>query len=105
MTDVKRATSEGHSALHHRRRRPGLPGVVIAILFVVGATLPILAATAIGVEPASVPSEFGTALGLTAAALLLLQFLSSGRYESISGRIGIRTMGFHRIAAYVVCAE
>ena len=36
---------------------------------------------------------------------MFLQFLSSGRYESISGRIGIdRTMGFHRIAAYVVFA-
>jgi predicted ferric reductase len=34
---------------------------------------------------------------------LFLQFLSSGRYESISGRVGIdRTMGFHRIAAYVL---
>ncbi|MBZ0208305.1 MAG: hypothetical protein K8F92_01445 [Hyphomicrobium sp.] len=33
-------------------------------------------------------------------ALLYLQFLSSGRFETISGRIGIdRTMGFHRIAA------
>jgi hypothetical protein len=47
--------------------------------------------------------EFGTALGLTAACLLFLQFLSSGRYESLSGRIGIdRTMGFHRIAAFAL---
>jgi predicted ferric reductase len=38
---------------------------------------------------------------LAAAGLLFLQFLSSGRYETLSGRIGIdRTMGFHRIAAY-----
>jgi predicted ferric reductase len=96
VTDVKHAASEG---------RPGLSGMVVAILFVLAATLPMLAAVATGVEPASVPREFGTALGLTAAALLLLQFLSSGRYENISGRIGIdRTMGFHRIAAYVLLA-
>ncbi|MCZ7594937.1 MAG: ferric reductase-like transmembrane domain-containing protein [Hyphomicrobium sp.] len=50
-------------------------------------------------------SEFGAALGLTAAALLYLQFLCSGRFETISGRLGIdRTMGFHRIAAYVLLA-
>ena len=80
--------------------------MVVAILFVLAATLPMLAAVATGVEPVGVPSEFVTALGLTAAALLLLQFLSSGRYENISGRIGIdRTMGFHRIAAYVLLAS
>ncbi len=78
MTDVKHAASEG---------RPGLSGMVVAILFVLAATLPMLAAVATGVEPVGVPSEFVTALGLTAAALLLLQFLSSGRYENISGRI------------------
>jgi hypothetical protein len=41
--------------------------------------------------------EFGAALGLTAGALLYLQFLSSGRFETLSGRIGIdRMMRFHR---------
>jgi predicted ferric reductase len=58
-----------------------------------------------GIEPATRLNELGTAFGLTAAALLYLQFFSSGRYESLSGRIGIdRTMGFHRIAAYVLLA-
>jgi predicted ferric reductase len=50
-------------------------------------------------------SELGTAFALTAAALLFMQFLSSGRYESLSGQVGIDcTMGFHRIAAYVLLA-
>jgi predicted ferric reductase len=54
-------------------------------------------------EPAPPLSELGTAFALTAAGLLFLQFLSSGRYESISGQVGIdRTMGFHRLAAYVL---
>ena len=62
-----------------------------------------LAALTSKVEPASPFSELGTAFALTATALLFLQFLSSGRYESLSGQIGIdRTMGFHRIAAYVL---
>ncbi len=89
--------------MNNERYRPS--GLAVAILVVTGAILPLLAAAATGVEPAAVAIEFGTALGLTAGALLLLQFLSSGRYEDISGRIGIdRTMGFHRIAAYVLLA-
>ena len=79
--------------------------MVVALLFILAAMLPMLAALVPGVQPASIPTEFATALGLTAGALVFLQFLSSGRYESISGRIGIdRTMGFHRIAAYVLLA-
>ena len=79
--------------------------MVVALLFILAAMLPMLAALVPGVQPASIPTEFATALGLTAGALVFLQFLSSGRYESISGRIGIdRTMGFHRIAAYVLFA-
>ena len=55
------------------------------------------------IAPASPLTEFGTALGLTATALLFLQFLSSGRYEGISGQVGLdRTMGFHRVAALVL---
>ncbi|HWK49810.1 MAG TPA: ferric reductase-like transmembrane domain-containing protein, partial [Steroidobacter sp.] len=86
-------------------RRPGIPGLLVALLFVVAALLPLLAALLTGIAPADTASEFATALGLTAASLLFLQFLSSGRYEIVSGRIGIdRTMGFHRIAAYVLLA-
>lgn len=82
---------------------PGLSGKVLVVLYVAAATLPMLAALASGIEAASPLREFGTALALTAAALIFLQFPSSGRYESLSGRVGIdRTMGFHRIAAYVL---
>lgn len=82
-----------------------LPGALVALMYVLAALLPIAAAAATGIAPANVPREFAAALGLTAAALLYLQFLSSGRFETISGRIGIdRTMGFHRIAAYVLLA-
>src|SRR5690606_19985756 len=91
------------------RARPlppaGLPGTVIAVLFVVAALLPLVAALGTAIEPADTFTELATALGLCAAALLFLQFWSSGRYESISGRVGIdRTMGFHRIAAYALVA-
>ena len=84
---------------------PGLPGKALVALYIVIANLPMLAVMASGIEAASPLSELGTAFALTATALIFLQFLSSGRCESLSGRVGIdRTMGFHRIAAYVLLA-
>ncbi len=78
----------------------GLPGPVLALLYAGLAALPMLIGYATGIEASRPLSEFATALGLTTAALLHLQFLSSGRFENLSGRIGIdRTMGFHRVAA------
>ncbi len=83
------------------RSEPGLPGMFLTAGFVAIALGPLLAARLGSLEPVGLLHEFGTALGLTAAALILLQFLSSGRYERLSGRVGLdRTMGFHRIAAY-----
>ena len=77
-----------------------MPGVVLALFYVGLAALPMLIGYATGIEASRPFSEFATALGLTTAALLHLQFLSSGRYESLSGQIGVdRTMGFHRVAA------
>ncbi len=81
--------------------RRGLRPPVLVGLFLVLALLPLAAAAWLsGIEPAGSLNELATALGLVAGALLCIQFLTSGRYESLSGRIGIdRTMGFHRIAA------
>jgi hypothetical protein len=76
---------------------PGLPGKALVLLYIATATLPMSAALTSKVEPAGPLSELGTAFALTATALLFLQFLSSGRYKSLSGQIGIdRTMGFNR---------
>jgi len=44
-------------------------------------------------------SELGSAAGLVAGGMLLLQFITSGRFEAVAGRVGLDvTMGFHRIA-------
>lgn len=76
---------------------------MFAGLYMAAAALPMLAVLASRTQPAATLSELGTVFGLTAAALLYLQFLSSGRYENISGRIGIdRTMGFHSVATITV---
>jgi predicted ferric reductase len=79
----------------------GVPGLLLAAGFVALALTPLLAARLTGLEPASPLHELGTAFGLVAGALILLQFLTSGRYESLSGQVGLdRTMGFHRFVAY-----
>lgn len=49
---------------------PALPGSVVALLYVLAALLPMFAALATGIAPVGAVSEFGTALGLTAGALL-----------------------------------
>ena len=84
-------------------RKRGIPARPLGLLFIVAALTPLAGAHWTGLESTTAVLELGTALGLTAAGLLFLQFLSSGRYETLSGRIGIdRTMGFHRIAAYAL---
>lgn len=81
----------------------GLPAGGLALAYVTLALSPLLGAALSGVDPAGPWVELGSGLGLVAAALLLLQFLSSGRFECIAGRIGLdRTMGVHRLAALVV---
>ncbi|WP_244534560.1 ferredoxin reductase family protein [Hyphomicrobium sp. CS1GBMeth3] len=105
MNTLSRHRDQDKGSRAHSARHLGLPGAVVAVLFVVAALLPLIAALGSGIEPANTSTELATALGLTAAALLFLQFWSSGRYESISGRVGIdRTMGFHRLAACALLA-
>ncbi|RTL79588.1 MAG: hypothetical protein EKK29_20515 [Hyphomicrobiales bacterium] len=83
-------------------RRSGIPGKALAILYLIAAAAPLLAAWAAGIEPESHWSELGAGLAMISGAMFFLQFWSSGRFETLSGRVGIdRTMGFHRIAAVV----
>jgi len=79
---------------------------LLAGLFVVLVLAPLaVAAWLTDIEPAGLVNELATAFGLAAGAMLCSQFLTSGRYESLSGRLGIdRTMGFHRIAALALLA-
>ncbi len=83
-------------------RCSGIPGKALAILYLIAATAPLLAAWAAGIEPESYWSELGAGLAMILGAIFFLQFWSSGRFEMLSGRVGLdRTMGFHRIAAVV----
>lgn len=76
---------------HENGRKRGfqLSGAQASALFVAMALLPLVAAALSRLEPARGWSEFSSGLALIAAALVFLQFLTSGRFESLSGRIGI----------------
>lgn len=81
----------------------GLGATSLVLLFLFAATLPLAIAAWTQESIGNFANEFGAATAILGATLLYLQFLSSGRFEWLSGRIGIdRTMGFHRIAAYAL---
>ena len=83
----------------------GLTAPALIAAFLAAAALPLATATWVGTSSGHLPTELASALGILAASLIFLQFVSSGRFETLSGKVGLdRTMGFHRIAAYaVVC--
>ena len=75
----------------------------LIIFYLVLALAPLLLATGL-MEGLSNPKRLlATALGLVAFAMLLLQFVSSGRFESLSSKVGInRTMRFHQLTGRVL---
>lgn len=83
----------------------GLAVVWLVILYLLAAVLPLGVAALTTGSSGDLATELGAASAILAATLLYLQFLSSGRFEGLSGKIGIdRTMGFHRIAAIAILA-
>ncbi|MDI6837737.1 MAG: ferric reductase-like transmembrane domain-containing protein [Rhizobiaceae bacterium] len=79
----------------------GLSAPLLAVAYVVLTAGPVLLASFTGGQQG--PTTFSLlarAAGVAALAMFLMQFVTSGRFETISGRIGLdRTMGFHRLAA------
>jgi len=85
------------------KRRQGLPALVLAILYAGAVLSPLALAWSRGLEPAGFVTEAAPALGLIAPAMMLAQFVSSGRYERISGRIGIdHSMAFHKWTGRII---
>jgi predicted ferric reductase len=88
-----------------RKRGFQLSGPQASALFLAIALLPLMTAVVSGPESVGGWPEFSSGLAFIAAALVFLQFLTSGRFESLSGRIGIdRVMGFHRLSAVALVA-
>ncbi len=78
----------------------GLSGPWLAVLYVVALTGPLGLAAVSGLPRQPFWQEAASAIGIVAAVALMLQFITSGRFEALSGRIGIDvTMAFHKWTA------
>ena len=93
----------GDIARGAEQRRAGLPAMVLMLGYVVALLAPLALALASRIAPASPWGEAASAVGMAAAVALMLQFVTSGRFEALSGRIGIDvTMAFHKWTARVL---
>lgn len=75
----------------------------VAALFLVVGLMPLALAALRPVAPAS-PWEIAAAgLGLVGLAIMAMQFVTSGRFQVVSGKLGIdRVMAFHKTTAWWV---
>ena len=83
-----------------------LSAPALAIFYSGLLALPLALAWWTGIAPAnSIWRELLSITGLVACAMLVLQFVTSGRYEFLSGSVGIDvTMAFHKWAARLLLA-
>ena len=86
-------------------RLPGMPGLALVVIYIVLAALPLALAYSQNHELRPWRDELSSAMAMVAYAMLLMEFVISGRFRIISGRIGIDvSMRFHRWAAYLLTA-
>jgi predicted ferric reductase len=82
---------------------PRLPARVVAVLYSVVCLAPLVLAVTRDVMPTSGWTLAAAGLGLVGLAGMAVQFVTSGRFEIVSGRLGIdRVMAFHKTAAWWV---
>lgn len=80
-----------------------MPGGVLLVFYLLVAALPLALARSLDWPLRPWHQELAGALGAVGFALLLMEFVLSGRFRGISGRIGIdRTMRFHQAMARVL---
>lgn len=88
---------------HASPRLRGLSGFWLALAYVAALTVPLVLAYLYGRSHALAWREACSATGIVAGVALVLQFVTSGRFELLSGRIGIdTTMAFHKWSARVL---
>jgi len=81
-------------------RRRGLPGGLLVVLYLALVLAPLAIAALRGGPPRPWRDELATGLALLGFVVLFVEFLISGRFRTISGRIGIdTTMRAHQLLA------
>ena len=84
-------------------RRRGLPAPAVALAYVLLCLLPLALAATRTVSPAVAWEIAAAGAGLVGLAAMAVQFVTSGRFQIISGRLGIdHVMAFHKTAAWWV---
>lgn len=80
-----------------------MPGPVLALAYLGLCLLPLALALGASVARPDVWERAAAALGMVALVAMAIQFVTSGRFEAVSGRLGIdKIMAFHKIAAWWV---
>ncbi|MHA1528948.1 MAG: ferredoxin reductase family protein [Alphaproteobacteria bacterium] len=84
-------------------RRPprfSINAAVLLAVYVLVASAPLILAYMQGLPRRGLIDEVSSSLSMVAFAMLLMEFVLSGRFEIVSGSIGIdRTMRFHQLTA------
>lgn len=81
----------------------GLSPRLLILLYLLISALPLFLAYNQGLPLRAFPNVFATSFGLIGFTWILLSFLLSGRFRTISGKIGIdKTMRWHQLMAIVI---
>lgn len=84
-------------------RLPLLSGRALAALYLIALFLPLALAALRQVAPLDSWEIAGAGAGLALLAAIAVQFVTSGRFGAVTGRLGIdKIMAFHKIAAWWV---
>lgn len=87
----------------HGGKGTRLPGVALAAIYLAFCGAALALAFGRRVAPLDPWEKFAAALGLVALAAMAVQFVTSGRFETVSGLLGIdKIMAFHKLAAWWV---
>lgn len=81
----------------------GLSPTLLIVIYLLISALPLFLAFTQGLPLRTWPNEFASSFGIIGFTWMILSFLLSGRFRTISGRIGIdKTMSLHQLMAIIL---
>lgn len=81
----------------------GLSPILLIVIYLLISALPLFLAFIQGLPLRTWPNELASSFGIIGFTWIILSFLLSGRFRTISGRIGIdKTMRLHQLMAIVL---